>query len=207
MGYFSGPRIVDEWDARRGIGAGQKSRMMGQARDQAEQHATKQALSQGMAQGPNFGLNQNIALADQAQKRRMSQRVENADKDLLNVGGARYYGLYDVGNSAWDAFFEAMRGKNVDWSGFGRTVDYDVPTGKSYNRDAGEIAPGRRGSIQSYAKENPAFAYAVTEGSGPDFKPSRGGWYSPDELAGMDRWQRSRIGYQNSLNRVTRGGY
>lgn len=205
MGYFSGPRIVDEWDASKGALGGLKSRVMGQATREANQYATKQALSQGMAQGPNFGLNQNIALADQAQKRRMAQRIENADKDLLNVGGARYYGLYDVGNSAWDAFFESLRGKNVDWDGFGRTVDYDVPTGKSYNRDAGEIAPGRRGSIQSYAKDNPAFAYAVTAGSGSDFRPSRGGFYTPEELGQMDPWQRARIGYENSLGRIQRG--
>lgn len=203
MGYFSGPRTVSQWDATGGALGGLKSRVQGKATRDAEQYATRQALSQGGMN--NFALGENIALADQAQQRRQAQRIENADKDLLSLGGGRYYGLYDVGNSAWDAFFESLRGKNVDWGGFGRTVDYDVPTGKSYNRDAGEIAPGRRGSIQSYAKENPQFAYNVTAGSGPDFRPSRGGFYTPEELGQMDPWQRARIGYENSLGRIQRG--
>jgi hypothetical protein len=208
MGYFSGPRVVDEWDARKGIGAGQKSRVMGQARDQAEQYATKQALSQGMAQGPNFGLDRNMVLSQQAGDRRramMAKERENPEAFWSPAFGHKF-GLYGgIGDAANEAFFESLRGKNVDLGGFGRTVDYDVPTGKSYSRDAGEVAPGMRGAVNRVG--NDQFAYDVTEASGPDFKPSRGGWYTPDELAGMDRWQRSRIGYQNSLNRVTRGGY
>lgn len=204
MGSFSGPRTVSQWDATGGALGGLKSRIQSRATSGAEDYATRDALSGGMKAGPQMALGENMALAEQAQQRRLSQRVENMPEEINSLGGGRYYGLYDVGNSAWDAFFESLRGKNVNWGGFGRTMDYDVPTGKSYNRDAGEVAPGLRGAIN---KQDPNFAYGVTQASGPGFRPTRGGWYSPEELEQMDPWQRGRIGYENSLSRVTRGGY
>lgn len=210
MGYFSGPSVVGQWDARQDRFGGMRSRLMGQAAQHAQTTATKQALSQGMQQGPQLALGENIALANQARDRRFKSYLDETSTPegywrYAQSGGGGYGTMGPLGGDQWDAFFEALRGKHVNLGGFGRTVDYDVPTGKSYNRDAGEIAPGRRGSIQSYARENPEFAYAVTEGSGPGFRPSRGGFYTPGELGGMDRWQRAQIGYDNALGRIQRG--
>jgi hypothetical protein len=207
MGYFSGPRIVDQWDASKGALGGLKSRVMGQATREANQYATKQALSEGMAQGPYFGLDRNMALAQQAgDRRRAMQREETENPEAFwSPAFGHKFGLYGgIGDAANEAFFESLRGKNVDLGGFGRTVDYDVPTGRSYSRDAGEVAPGLRGAVN---KQDPNYAYAVTQASGADFKPTKGGYYTPEELAQMDPWQRARIGYENSLSRVMRGGY
>ena len=128
--------------------------------------------------------------------------------DAVNkVGGQRFSDAYErVGQSGnpkyglnlpstvlpdmgWDAFFGSLQqkeeeaqkaGKNfkMNWSGFGRLKDQDVPSGKIYDRESGEVAPGLRG--------RPNAATAALEG----LDPNKSGYYTEDEYNAMsgNRW-------------------
>lgn len=210
MGYFSGPSVRRQWDASRGAGSGQASRVMGQATNEASTYATRQALSQGMAQGPQPLHPGTRFAAREAGDERMQREIERIQNDptltlgnKMNAGWNLRHGRQQGDMTGWGDYFDMLQGKNVDLGGFGRTVDYDVPTGRSYSREAGEVAPGMRGAINRVG--NDQYAYGVTQAAGPGFRPTRGGWYTPEEMSGMDRWQRAQIGYDNAMNRILRG--
>lgn len=109
--------------------------------------------------------------------------------DRIGTGGLPGRGLGLPSNvlpdRAWDGFFgslqqaaeaAASQGKKfgVDWGGFGVLKALDVPSGKTYNTELGEVAPGQR-------RANPVMARA----QGLD--PNKAGWYTPDEWRGMSR--------------------
>lgn len=80
----------------------------------------------------------------------------------------------------------ATQGKNfkLDIDSWGNTKDLDVPSGRTYSRDAGEIAPGLRG------RPNKAIA-ALT---GAD--PSKRGYYTPEE------WEQAKGGLQRAFRGI-----
>ncbi len=58
----------------------------------------------------------------------------------------------------------------IDLDTWGNTKDFDVPTGRTYSRDAGMVAPGMRG--------RPSRAIARLTGA----NEQKGGYYTPDEF-------------------------
>ena len=131
----------------------------------------------------NIGIQQN----DQ-------RRAQIAADDASMEGRKRGLGL---GGSSWDAWFGLMQARenaagasgrrfDFDVDGFGTNKAIDVPTGRSYNMDAGEVAPGLRGRNPEIAQEQ-------------GLDPKQSGYYTPDELRSL-----SRNGLSNALNGIRR---
>ena len=113
---------------------------------------------------------QGLATTD---RRRNQLREENAARPAslygpLSLSGDQTGGF---GGRDWDAAFGALNntGANIDVGSWGQEKALDVPTGRTYNVSAGQVAPGMRG--------RPSAALAALQG----LSPSRGGYYTPDE--------------------------
>lgn len=93
----------------------------------------------------------------------------------------------------------------VDLSGFGSTSDYDVNTGQYYHRGAGEVAPGRRGSVSEWS--DPNAAYGVTQQQ--NLNPTKGGWFTQSEWGKMAPNRQAQTGLNTASRMIAQqyGGY
>lgn len=100
--------------------------------------------------------------------RRRSFTIPHADPGALR--GAGWGGYSGIMRGLAKGAEAQGRGFKVDLDTWGNTKDFDVPTGRSYSREAGQVAPGMRG--------RPSKAIAALTGA----DPQRGGYYTPDEF-------------------------
>lgn len=105
------------------------------------------------------------ALAAQEMRRRDADYGDVRDLYADNPSGlqAMQHAMHRARAQAigdrWSGYFETLKGKNVDFGGWGTTKALDVPTGKTYNLDAGEVAPGL-----TAAAKNPQLGYLFPKG-------------------------------------------
>lgn len=157
-GYFSGPR-VSTFKVGKGRGDWGRSAAMGQAIGDQESAAAKWSVTGGatgmqpLQPGTRFK-------AREAGDARMAAELEQIQNDpslslenKMNAGWNLRHGRQMGHMTGWGDFFDMLYGKGVNLSGFGFNKQLDVPSGRTYSVDAGEVAPGMRGGGGWYTQD------------------------------------------------------
>lgn len=150
--------------------------------------AASNSLRENMATGQGIIKQRRQAMMDKYSKGSDRGGTLGGYDDTLRQVGRSEYADY----TPWGDFYAALVGKeantqkagmksNINIGSMGRLKAQDVPTGKVYDTEGGEVAPGLRGAPPEWAQAQQGL------------RGGSKGWYTPDEWSGMGQLSQSRV--------------